>query len=652
MRLPWLRRPKTRTLRQKDLSPAEEAFLDEEVKRMLDQQAVFINNAKNLVLSSIYTVPKKDGKRRPVINLRWVNKHLRKIKFKMSTIKDVKAAITQGCYMTTMDLKDCFWGLPVHKDDQRFLSFRWKGVNYSFRVLPFGLATSPLFITKLYRNVVEHLQIMGHRVIIYIDDLLILGDTKEQCIRSTQAVSDLLKSLGAVINEPKSSLVPEQVKEYLGFVLNSKDMEIRAPINKLKNCSKELRKMLNKEQVSPRQLASILGKINSLADALFPTRVHTNDLHRLKLSLLQGKNWDRVGPLSPEARQDLLWWKENIFRMNGRSLTPPTVDINCATDSSGWAWGAWMETPEGLVRWRGVFPCHLADKHINYKELKAVHYLLRSATPAFTGKTLGLGIDNTTALWYLRKMGGKVPELAKLTQAIFEILDKNSIQLAPYHLPGKDNTMADAESRIREVNQVDLALNHAVFRLIDRLYGPFTIDLFATHQDKQIERFASWMPQPDAVWLNAMVHPWTKELGWAHPPFSMIGRVLEKVEKEKSTITILAPLWPAQPWFPALLRLMTEPPLILPSRSDLFVHPLLREGRNPSWVSLAWKISGNHSFREASLRKLSPRFSRPGSQALTKIMNRIGLGGPRSLKAEARIRALKISICSLHGWQD
>ena len=122
VRLPWLRRPKTRTLKQKDLSPQEEAFLDEEVKRMLDQQAIFVNKAKNLVLSSIYTVPKKDGKRRPVINLRWVNKHLRKIKFKMSTIKDVKAAITQGCYMTTLDLKDCFWGFPVHKDDQRFLS--------------------------------------------------------------------------------------------------------------------------------------------------------------------------------------------------------------------------------------------------------------------------------------------------------------------------------------------------------------------------------------------------------------------------------------------------------------------------------------------------------------------------------------------------
>ena len=163
--------PRACKRRQKTLTPREELYLDKEVERMLKEKAIYVNKAQNLVLSSIYTVPKKNGKRRAVINLRWVNKHLPDIHFKMSTMKDVKAAISQGAYLASIDLTDCFWGLPVAPEDQRFLSFQWRGVNYSFRCLPFGLKLSPYFITKLYRNVVAQLQSEGHRVVLYLDEI-------------------------------------------------------------------------------------------------------------------------------------------------------------------------------------------------------------------------------------------------------------------------------------------------------------------------------------------------------------------------------------------------------------------------------------------------------------------------------------------------
>ena len=201
---------------QRKLTPIEEEYLDKEVKNMLAKGAIYKNNAKNLVLSSIYTVPKKDSdKRRPVINLRWVNKHINTKHFKMTTMKDVKAAITKNAWMAKIDLTDCFWGLPVHERDQRFLSFRWKGVNYSFRCLPFGLSVSPLYITKLYHHVVEELQSKGHRVMIYIDDMLLLGNSKEECAATVAAARTLFRELGAIVNEGKSEFTPAQQVEYL-----------------------------------------------------------------------------------------------------------------------------------------------------------------------------------------------------------------------------------------------------------------------------------------------------------------------------------------------------------------------------------------------------------------------------------------------------
>ena len=82
----------------------------------------------------------------------------------------------------------------------------------------------------------------------------------------------------------------------------------------------------------------------------------------------------------------------------GKSLLPPVVDLRAATDASDYGWGAWMETPTGVVRWGGIFPRHIAREHINYKELLTVWYLLRSSPVVLKGKILEIGVDNTTAM--------------------------------------------------------------------------------------------------------------------------------------------------------------------------------------------------------------------------------------------------------------
>ncbi len=130
-----------------------------------------------------------------MMTLRWVNEHLNKVHFKMSTMKDVKNALTKDCWMASIDLADCFWALPAAERDQRALVLQFKGKTYKFKVLPFGLGPSPMFITKLYRKVVEHLQARGHRVMIYIDDILILGAAKAEWEASASEVARLLNIL-------------------------------------------------------------------------------------------------------------------------------------------------------------------------------------------------------------------------------------------------------------------------------------------------------------------------------------------------------------------------------------------------------------------------------------------------------------------------
>jgi hypothetical protein len=275
VRLPWRCIPKACKRKQRHLEPIERQFLRDEITRMLKEGAITPTSRQDLVLNSIYTVPKKNGKRRAVVNLRWVNSHLHRNHFKMTTMRDVKAAMTQNCWMSSIDLKDCFWALPVAESDQRVLAFEFEGKKYLFTVLPFGLGPSPLFITKLYRQVVEHLQARGHRVIMYIDDMLLLGATKQECARTHKAAMDLFAELGAVVNCEKSNGEPTQQAEYLGFTLDSVEMALTAPPKKMASMMKALKKCARMLTMTARDVASLLGKLTSMADAMLPVRVHT-----------------------------------------------------------------------------------------------------------------------------------------------------------------------------------------------------------------------------------------------------------------------------------------------------------------------------------------------------------------------------------------
>ena len=305
VRLPWRRVPIPRRIRGKDLDTEEQSHVDTAVMDMLSKGAVYKNKAKNLILSPIYTVPKKEkGKRRLVINLRWINRHLEAEHFKMTTIRDIKGMISKGGFMTKMDLKDCYWQVPVHERDQRFLSFRWRGENYSFRALPFGLNVSPWYVTKLFRPVIAQLQQEGISVAIYLDDLIICGKTKSECARATARVLELLTQLGVVINEEKSVLIPSQQIEYLGFEIDSRNMVVRVPKKKLKNVKTEIKKFLNRRTNTARQAASVIGKIGALAEALFPTRVHMAHIQDWKSKLL-ANGWDHEARAPDQVRDDL-----------------------------------------------------------------------------------------------------------------------------------------------------------------------------------------------------------------------------------------------------------------------------------------------------------------------------------------------------------
>ena len=185
---------------------------------------------------------------------------------------------------------------------------------------------------------------------------------------------------------------------------------------------------------------------------------------------------------------------------------------------------------------------------------------------------------------------------------------EREIYIHAEHLPGKENIEADWESRHLH-DSSDWRLKRQIFLDLESQLGPFSIDLFASRTNAQLESYCSWKPDPYAVAVDALTIPWTKHFPYLFPPFALISRCLDKIRREQTSAVLIAPLWPNLVWFPLLLESLVDLPILLPPTHDILMsqngknHPLILQGHLPL---AAWPISGKHSdlsdFRKELLR--------------------------------------------------
>lgn len=585
--IPFTNEPPQIFRRNPACSETQRAFIDAELAALVKSGVLLATDSAPHCVSPIHCVPRKSGKKfRLIVDLREVNSCCKVDRFQNEDIKVVKQLIQPCDRLVTVDLKDCFYHVKVRPEHQTFLGICWRSMFYVFTSLPFGLSCSPYYCGKIIRPVIQHLRQLGLRVTVFVDDfLLMVHETQAQ--EHKHALLRCLQSVGWTINWEKSHLVPELTKLYIGYILDTCGEFPTIRIPAIRQVKKTITRAIDRGSLTARHLARITGQCVSMVAAVVPGKLFLRNAYRL---LAQRTTWQDILHLDQGTVSDLQWWLTAVDGWNCHQIRVQPVDIQIETDASSVAWGAVCGQHQAAGHWNA----RVSEESSNYRELLAILLAIQAFAPLLRGKHVQILTDNVTAAAYLNKLGGQSADLTQVAKAIWSEAYSLQAHLSGKHLAGVLNVDADRLSRLD--GPYDWTLNPRVFEYLDRVWGPHTIDRFAAFDNTQLPEYNSYYHDPATSGIDALAQQdWGAHHNWVNPPFRLIPRILQVIRQQGATATLIAPYWPAQPWFQTLVSMTREPPIRLSNHRGLFVKTGVcpEPCRNRRWKIFAWSISGS-----------------------------------------------------------
>ena len=399
-----------------------------------------LEKGKCIVISPFFTVPKRGSTElRPVHNLKRLNNRIKTQHFTLRALSQAIALAPSMPFMTKMDLRKGYWQVLVKERDRALLGTRHRGQEYRSRVLPFGLSTSPFVFQKITHQACRLAARMGIVMLVYIDDFLILSETREKAQKDLSSVTELFAELGLVLNHKKTE-GPTQALEFLGVWLDTKEKRVGVSRSR----QEELRDLLTRRRAQRRwtrlQALQLAGKLVFLKQ-VFPFAVPFTK------EILKTRRRDTRWVVTEKAREDIDLWLE-ILEARVVPWPHAEADLLLWTDASYQGQGAALYK-KGVPlpdTWAAVDVD--PSLHITALELQALlrailFFDLRSAT-------LLWATDAVAARGAVDKGSMRSSALHAITKEIWREARKRSIWIHPTWVPGVLNHQADSLSRQQE----------------------------------------------------------------------------------------------------------------------------------------------------------------------------------------------------------
>lgn len=461
-------------------------FIDDLITSELNARKYVIAEHKPHCIHGLGAVPKKSGGWRPITNCKQpvgssVNSYMTTTykEFCYATVDTVISMVQQGCYMASVDIQAAYRSILVHPSQWKFQGVKWQ-INgkatylYDTHVC-FGLKCAPYLFTQVSNFVLRCLQRRGfYKSIVYLDDFLVFGDTRQECETAQLTLISILRSLGFYIAWKKCT-TPSQVITYLGVVFNSIDMSVSLPSEKMSKLQSEVRFFIGKTRASKRQVQRLCGILSHCAKVVKGGRTFSQRV----INMLKGWTTSKKRIRLPtEFKYDLYWWRDFAAVFNGKNQMiqanygegPSFYTDACLSGYGCWEDRDWQAgyynvsvTPDlssvdqSHQHWVNV---HVEDlesqSNINVLELIPVWLYVKRRAPEWRNLHVLCRCDNISVQFAINKGHSSNQACMSLLRDIFWVCATENIHLTVLYIRGKDNGLADALSRICFTNSISV----------------------------------------------------------------------------------------------------------------------------------------------------------------------------------------------------
>ncbi len=413
----------------------------EQLKEAVDQMQKdgIIELSKSSYNSPLLIVKRPDGKIRPVLDYRELNKRIEPVKYPLPRIPDLLNALGQAKYISTLDLPSAFHQCEISEVDKHLTAFTVGSTKYQFTKIPFGLQSSPAFFARIINSVLY--EEIGTQCLAYMDDIIVYSTTVEEHLRALDNVLGKLTEANIKIKVEKCRFFANEVK-FLGYQVNKDGMTMdRQRIEAIKAMPMP---------TSKRQLQAFLGVANYFR-VFVP---HFASIAEPLYSLLRKHvrfQWTQAQTQAVEILKQKLASAPIVKFPNYHA------DFHLHTDASETGMGATlMQEYGGLLHPVAYISKTLNSAQRNYsvtkKEALALVFALEELRHMVLGFPIHVYTDHKPLLGALQR-----PTKDQCLQRWSLLVQEYDIKL--YYLEGSKNVFADTLSRLPQTPKDEVAID-------------------------------------------------------------------------------------------------------------------------------------------------------------------------------------------------
>ncbi|RMC06981.1 hypothetical protein DUI87_16434 [Hirundo rustica rustica] len=221
--------------------------------------------------------------------------------------------LPQNWQLAVIDIKDCFFQIPLHPDDAPRFAFSVPTINreaprrrYHWRVLPQGMKNSPVICQWYVASLLSPVRAAAGQAIIYhyMDDVLVCAPNDDMLSHVLGLTVDALVAAGFELQEEKVQWMPPW--KYLGLEIG--------------------RRTIVPQKLAIRTKVSSLADVHQLCGSLNWVRpwlgLTTNDLAPLFNLLKGGEELSSPRALTPEAEKALEKVQDAMSKRQAHRIDP------------------------------------------------------------------------------------------------------------------------------------------------------------------------------------------------------------------------------------------------------------------------------------------------------------------------------------------